>query len=72
MFSCQMSEVEFFLFFREAFSGFDPEIVAKFSEKKINSICTDYGIEMSQVRGAVDNANRILEVIKLISCSLLY
>ncbi|CAI9090711.1 OLC1v1025538C2 [Oldenlandia corymbosa var. corymbosa] len=51
--------------FRDAFSGFDPEIVAKFNEKKMVSICTDYGIDMSQVRGAVDNANRILEVIKI-------
>lgn len=50
--------------FRDAFSGFDAEIVANFTEKKITSICTDYGIELSQVRGAVDNANRILEIKK--------
>lgn len=50
--------------FRDAFSGFDAEILANFTEKKITSICTDYGIELSQVRGAVDNANRILEIKK--------
>ncbi|KAL3520275.1 hypothetical protein ACH5RR_018424 [Cinchona calisaya] len=50
--------------FRDAFSGFDAEIIAKFTEKKITSTCTDYGIEPSQVRGAVDNANRILEIKK--------
>ncbi|CDP04102.1 unnamed protein product [Coffea canephora] len=50
--------------FRDAFSGFDAEILATFTEKKITSICTDYGIELSQVRGAVDNANRILEIKK--------
>ncbi|GLT81282.1 hypothetical protein SLA2020_526740 [Shorea laevis] len=48
--------------FREAFSGFDAEIVAKYSEKKMTSISAEYGIDVRQVRGAVDNANRILEV----------
>uniref|UniRef100_A0A6N2K300 Uncharacterized protein n=1 Tax=Salix viminalis TaxID=40686 RepID=A0A6N2K300_SALVM len=48
--------------FREAFSGFDAEIVAKFSEKKITSISAEYGLDISQVRGVVDNSNRILEV----------
>lgn len=50
--------------FREAFSGFDAETVSKFSEKKITSISSDYGIELSQVRGVVDNSNRILEIQK--------
>ncbi|GFZ01029.1 DNA glycosylase superfamily protein [Actinidia rufa] len=50
--------------FREAFSGFDAETVSKFSEKKISSINADYGIELSQIRGVVDNANRILEIKK--------
>ncbi|KAH7836575.1 hypothetical protein Vadar_003034 [Vaccinium darrowii] len=50
--------------FREAFSGFDAEIVSKFSEKKISSIRADYDIEISQIRGVVDNANRILEIKK--------
>ncbi|CAK7335958.1 unnamed protein product [Dovyalis caffra] len=48
--------------FREAFSGFDAEIVAKFTEKKIISISAEYGIDISQVRGVVDNSNKILEV----------
>ncbi|PHT35817.1 hypothetical protein CQW23_23517 [Capsicum baccatum] len=48
--------------FRDAFSGFDPEIVAKYNEKKINSTSTEYGIELSQVRGVVDNSKRILEI----------
>ncbi|MCL7042698.1 hypothetical protein MKW94_023064, partial [Papaver nudicaule] len=47
--------------FRDAFSGFDPEVVANLNERKITSISTEYGIELSRVRGAVDNSNRILE-----------
>ncbi|KAE9461547.1 hypothetical protein C3L33_06549, partial [Rhododendron williamsianum] len=50
--------------FRVAFSGFDPETVSKFSEKKISSIGADYDIEISLIRGVVDNANRILEIRK--------
>ncbi|OIT38279.1 PREDICTED: uncharacterized protein LOC109239614 [Nicotiana attenuata] len=51
--------------FRDAFSGFDPEIVSKYNEKKITSISAEYGIELSQLRGAVDNSNRILEIKKV-------
>lgn len=47
---------------RDAFSGFDAEAVAKYNEKKITSISTEYNIELSLIRGAVDNASRILEV----------
>ncbi|XP_016511845.1 uncharacterized protein LOC107828930 [Nicotiana tabacum] len=50
--------------FRDAFSGFDPEFVSKYNEKKITSTSAEYGIELSQVRGAVDNSNRILEIKK--------
>ncbi|CAL5412787.1 unnamed protein product [Camellia sinensis] len=50
--------------FRDAFSGFDAETVSKFPEKKISSISADYGIELSLIRGIVDNANRILEIKK--------
>ncbi|XP_031256067.1 uncharacterized protein LOC116114052 [Pistacia vera] len=50
--------------FREAFSGFDAEVVAKFNEKKITSIRAEYGIDISQVRGVVDNSIRILAVKK--------
>ncbi|RZC67591.1 hypothetical protein C5167_011282 [Papaver somniferum] len=48
--------------FRDAFSGFDPEIVANLNERRITSISTEYGIELSRVRGAVDNSKRILEI----------
>lgn len=48
--------------FRDAFSGFDAQIVSKFNEKKITSISAEYGIEISLVRGVVDNSNRILQV----------
>ncbi|KAK2992430.1 hypothetical protein RJ640_022808 [Escallonia rubra] len=50
--------------FRDAFSGFDAEIVSKLSEKKITSISAEYGIEISQVRGVVDNSKSILEIKK--------
>lgn len=49
--------------FRNAFSGFDAEVVSTYSEKKINSISTEYHIELSLVRGAVDNSKRILQVL---------
>ncbi|GAB4840838.1 hypothetical protein Ancab_021598 [Ancistrocladus abbreviatus] len=48
--------------FRDAFSGFDADMVAKFSERKIASISSDYGIELNQVRGAVENAKQILKI----------
>lgn len=48
--------------FRDAFSGFDAEFVAKYNEKKINSTSSEYGIELSQVRGVIDNSKRILEI----------
>ncbi|KAK8705797.1 hypothetical protein V6N13_049388 [Hibiscus sabdariffa] len=48
--------------FREAFSGFDAETVANFTEKQMTTISTQYGIDISRVRGVVDNSNRILEV----------
>ncbi|XP_030550056.1 uncharacterized protein LOC115754981 [Rhodamnia argentea] len=47
---------------REAFSGYDAEIVAQYSEKKITSLSSLHGLELSQIRGAVDNSKRILEV----------
>ncbi|KAM5587002.1 hypothetical protein ABKV19_005775 [Rosa sericea] len=47
---------------REAFSGFDAEIVAKFNEKKITSVSADTGTDISLIRGVVDNAKRILEI----------
>ncbi|XP_042477532.1 uncharacterized protein LOC122058894 [Macadamia integrifolia] len=48
--------------FREAFAGFEAEIVANFTERQITSITADYCIDLTRIRGVVDNANRILEV----------
>ncbi|KAK8623175.1 hypothetical protein V6N13_118065 [Hibiscus sabdariffa] len=48
--------------FRDAFSGFDAETVASFTEKQMTTISTQYGIDISRVRGVVDNSNRMLEV----------
>ncbi|WZY78099.1 hypothetical protein YC2023_024483 [Brassica napus] len=48
--------------FREAFSGFEAELVAEFNEKKIQSIVNDYGIGLSQVLAVVDNSKQILKV----------
>ncbi|GFQ00818.1 probable gmp synthase [glutamine-hydrolyzing] [Phtheirospermum japonicum] len=50
--------------FRDAFSGFDVEIVSKFSEKKMTLIAAEYCIDLSLVRGVVDNSKRILEIKK--------
>ncbi|KAL7609767.1 hypothetical protein Lser_V15G13467 [Lactuca serriola] len=50
--------------FREAFSGYDPETVSMYSEKKITSISTEYGIELSLVRGVVDNSKSIIQINK--------
>lgn len=56
--------------FRDAFSGFDAEVVSAYSEKKINSISAEYHIELSLVRGAVDNSKRILQVLHRLSLCL--
>ncbi|XP_044505303.1 probable GMP synthase [glutamine-hydrolyzing] [Mangifera indica] len=50
--------------FRDAFSGFDAETVANLTDKQMMSISTQYAIDMSRVRGVVDNAIRILEIKK--------
>ncbi|GLU08557.1 hypothetical protein SLE2022_254630 [Rubroshorea leprosula] len=50
--------------FRDAFSGFDAEAIANFTDKQMMAITSEYGIEISRVRGVVDNSNRILEVKK--------
>lgn len=56
--------------FREAFSGFDAETVATYTDKQMVSISTQYDIDISRVRGVVDNSNRILEVRINLSCLL--
>jgi DNA-3-methyladenine glycosylase I len=50
--------------FREAFSGFDPARVAKYDERKIQSLLKDAGIVRNRlkIRAAVHNAKRFLEV----------
>jgi DNA-3-methyladenine glycosylase I len=52
--------------FRKAFNGFDPERVAKYNERKIQSLLADAGIVRNQlkIRAAVHNAKRFLEVQK--------
>ncbi|MCH97854.1 DNA-3-methyladenine glycosylase I, partial [Trifolium medium] len=47
--------------FRAAFSEFDAAIVANLTDKQMISISSEYGIEISKVRGVVDNANQILQ-----------
>jgi DNA-3-methyladenine glycosylase I len=50
--------------YRRAFADFDPEKVARFTEKRIEKILTDPGIVRNRlkVRAAVTNAQRFLEV----------
>ena len=48
--------------FRNAFSWFDAETVATFTDKQMMSISSQYGIDISRVRGVIDNSNRILQV----------
>ncbi|XP_045800412.1 uncharacterized protein LOC123894448 [Trifolium pratense] len=50
--------------FRNAFSEFNPATLANLTDKQMMSISLEYGIDISRVRGVVDNANRILEVNK--------
>ncbi|KAL0352627.1 UNVERIFIED_CONTAM: putative GMP synthase [glutamine-hydrolyzing] [Sesamum angustifolium] len=50
--------------YRDAFSGFDAEIVSKYSEKKLSWMSGEYGMELSLIRGVVDNSKRILEIKK--------
>lgn len=52
--------------YRKAFAGFDPEKVARFSEKKIAALLKDPGIVRNRLKvaAAVNNAKRFLEVQK--------
>ncbi|CAO2819778.1 unnamed protein product [Amaranthus hypochondriacus] len=50
--------------FREAFSGYEAEIVANFTEKQIILISTQYVIDIGRVRGVVDNAKSIIQIKK--------
>ncbi|XP_062223891.1 uncharacterized protein LOC133922536 [Phragmites australis] len=48
--------------YREAFSGFNVDVVAKYTEKQVASLSADFGLDLGTVRGTVNNACRILEV----------
>lgn len=52
--------------YRKAFAGFDPEKVARFTEKKLEKILLDPGIVRNRLKvyAAVNNARRFLEVQK--------
>ena len=52
--------------FRKAFDGFNPKRVAKYNERKIQSLLKDSGIVRNQlkIRAAVHNAKCFLEVQK--------
>lgn len=52
--------------YRKAFANFDPAIVAKYDEDKIQEILQDPGVIRNKlkVRSAVNNAKRFLEVQK--------
>jgi len=48
--------------YREAFSGFNVDAVAKYTEKQMASVSAGFGLDLGTIRGAVNNACRILEV----------
>jgi DNA-3-methyladenine glycosylase I len=50
--------------YRRAFAGFDPEIVARFTENRIEKLLADPGIIRNRLKiaAAVNNARRFLEV----------
>ncbi|KAH1188484.1 hypothetical protein GLYMA_15G217300v4 [Glycine max] len=50
--------------FRTAFSEFDAATLANLTDKQMVSISMEYDIDISRVRGVVDNANRILAINK--------
>lgn len=52
--------------YRKAFAGFDPEKVARFTEKRLEKLLLDPGIVRNRLKvyAAVNNAKRFLEVQK--------
>jgi DNA-3-methyladenine glycosylase I len=50
--------------YREAFAGFDPEVVARFDGRKVERLLQDTGIVRNRlkVESAVNNAARVLEL----------
>jgi len=61
--------MKFKLFYRTAFSEFNAATLANLTDKQMLSISLEYGIDISRVRGVVDNANRILEVKNIKTCA---
>ncbi|KAL3692431.1 hypothetical protein R1sor_006082 [Riccia sorocarpa] len=51
-------------YFRQAFAGFDPEVVAKFDEKKIAALVADdvLGQTEPKIRGIVENAKQVVKI----------
>jgi hypothetical protein len=66
-FFCNERANEHEIIYRTAFSEFNPATLANLTDKQMMSISLEYGIDISRVRGVVDNANRILEVNRLIN-----
>jgi DNA-3-methyladenine glycosylase I len=52
--------------FRQAFDGFDPDIVAAYSDKKIQELMTNEGIIRNRLKinAAVSNARAFLQIVK--------
>ena len=52
--------------FREVFAGFDPELVAEFSEADVLSLLDDAGIirHRGKIEATINNAGRALEMIE--------
>jgi DNA-3-methyladenine glycosylase I len=52
--------------YRKAFAGFDPVKVARFNEKKVQSLLKNAGIVRNElkIRAAINNAQRFLEIQK--------
>ncbi len=61
--------MKFKLFYRNAFSEFNAATLANLTDKQMLSISLEYGIDISRVRGVVDNANQILEVKNIKTCA---
>ncbi|KAI5072528.1 hypothetical protein GOP47_0012634 [Adiantum capillus-veneris] len=52
--------------YRNVFCGFDPAVVASFKEKHIRSLEADKTLQLqdAKIRGVVENAQRVLEVVE--------
>jgi DNA-3-methyladenine glycosylase I len=52
--------------FRAAFDGFDPEIIARYGKRKINSLMNDAGIvrNRAKIEGAIGSAKSYLEIME--------